>query len=222
MSLLAAMVAVPAHAQSGTTVTGRVTLAGGEPVHGATVVIVGARRTATTDDTGAFTIAGVSPGTYEVLAQREHFTAARQTIVIGQTPPTPLAFVLTAETVHEQLTVTASATGAATTFEAFSSVSSLDSLELAENRGATLTDALAGVPGVSIRSFGSGSARPIVRGFDGDRVLVMGTASERAISPVSRPIMASRSIPPRWSASRSSRDPRRCCTAATPSAAWST
>jgi iron complex outermembrane receptor protein len=75
--------------------------------------------------------------------------------------------------VHEQLTVTASATGAATTFEAFSSVSSLDSLELAENRGATLTDALAGVPGVSIRSFGSGSARPIVRGFDGDRVLVM-------------------------------------------------
>jgi iron complex outermembrane receptor protein len=159
--------------QGSVTVTGQVSLENGDAVHGATVIIVGARRRATTDDKGTFTIADVAPGSYEVIALREHFAAARQTIVVGQAAPSPLAFVLKLETLHEEVSVTASATGDATAFEAFSSVKSLDSIELAENRGATLTDALAAVPGVSVRSFGSGSARPIIRGFDGDRVLVM-------------------------------------------------
>ena len=171
--LSVAVSAAHASAQAPTTVTGRVTLANGNPVHGATVIIVGARRNATTDDQGAFSIADVAPGTYGVLAQREHFTAARQTIVVGPSAPAPLVFVLTVGSVHEEVTVTASATGAATAFEAFSSVRTLDTIELAENRGATVTDALAGVPGIAVRSFGSGSARPIIRGFDGDRVLVM-------------------------------------------------
>jgi iron complex outermembrane receptor protein len=159
---------------SGGTIVGRVTLEGsGDAVHGASVVVVGARRTATSGDDGRFQITNVPPGAYEVLAQREHFTAARQrvTIVAGQTVTAD--FVLSIDGVHEEVTVTGMASGTATTFDSFSSVTSLDSVDLAKDRGATITDALANQPGVAVRSFGPGNARPIIRGFDGDRVLIM-------------------------------------------------
>jgi iron complex outermembrane receptor protein len=169
--------ATPARAQqtaSAGTISGRVTLeAGGDPVHGASIVVVGARRTAVTGEDGKFEIAAVPPGTYELLAQREHFTAARQTVTVTAGQTATVSFVLSITGVHEEVTVTGMASGAATTFESFSSVTSLDSVELAKDRGATITDALANQPGIAVRSFGPGNARPIIRGFDGDRVLIM-------------------------------------------------
>lgn len=156
------------------TVTGRVTLeATGDPVHGATVVVVGARRTSTTGDDGKFEIANVPAGTYEVLAQREHFAAARQSVTVTAGQPVTVEFKLAIAGVHEELTVTASATGVATTFESFSAITSLDSSEIAKRLGATIADVLQDEPGIAKRTFGPGTSRPIIRGFDGDRVLVM-------------------------------------------------
>ena len=60
-----------------------------------------------------------------------------------------------------------------TTFEAFNAITTLDSFELSTNVAGTLGDALENQPGVAKRSFGPGSSRPIIRGFDGDRVLMM-------------------------------------------------
>lgn len=172
--LIAGAVPAASAQETGGTLSGKVVFeATGDPVHGATVIVIGARRTTTTGDTGTFTIPNVPPGTFEVIAQREHFSAARKvvTIVAGQTAT--VEFALSIETVHENVTVTASATGTATTFESFNAITSLDSAELAKNIGASLADALSTAPGVSKRSFGPGSGRPIIRGFDGDRVLVM-------------------------------------------------
>lgn len=167
--------AAPAFAQpAGGTISGTVRLeASGDPVHGALIIVIGASRTATAGSDGTFTIPNVPVGTYEVIAQREHFSAARQTatVVAGQT--VTLAFNLSIEAVHEEVTVTASAAGAVTTFEAFNSITSLDAVELARNMGTTVADVLARAPGVAKRSFGAGSSRPVIRGFDGDRVLVM-------------------------------------------------
>ncbi len=155
-------------------VAGRVTLAAdGSAVHGATVIVVGARRDTTTDATGTFSIENVPVGTYEVIAQREHLSAGRQTVTVTAGGRASLEFALTIEALHENISVTASASGTSTTFDAFSSITSLDSLELAQRRGATVAEALAGEPGIALRSFGPGSARPIIRGFDGDRVLIM-------------------------------------------------
>lgn len=156
------------------TVTGRVVLAvDGSPVHGATVVVVGTRRSATTDETGGFRIDSVPVGTHEVIAQREHLSADRQTVTVTAGETVEIAFALGLEARHESIAVTASAVGISTTFDSFSSVSSLDSLDLALARGPSLGETLAGQPGVALRSFGPGSSRPIIRGFDGDRVLIM-------------------------------------------------
>jgi len=52
-------------------------------------------------------------------------------------------------------------------------VATLDSVELVENANVSLGDVLDDQPGVNKRSFGGGTARPVIRGFSGDRVLVM-------------------------------------------------
>jgi iron complex outermembrane recepter protein len=156
------------------TISGKVTLeTTGDPVHGATVIVVGARRSVTTKDNGTFEITNVPAGTYEVLAQREHLTGARQSVSVTAEKSSTVEFKLALATVHEEVHVTANALGAATTFESFNAVTSLDSVEIAKRLSATIADVLQDEPGVAKRTFGPGSSRPIIRGFDGDRVLVM-------------------------------------------------
>jgi iron complex outermembrane receptor protein len=81
-------------------------------------------------------------------------------------------FVLAISPLRQEITVTASGRPE-TTVETFSSVASLDTLELSTKAAASLGDVLDGQPGVAKRSFGPGTGRPVLRGFDGDRVLIM-------------------------------------------------
>ena len=73
---------------------------------------------------------------------------------------------------HERVTVTASASDSSS-LQTFGSVHSMEGLDLQNESARNLAELLESSPGVAIRSFGPGSARPIVRGFDGDRVLIM-------------------------------------------------
>ena len=75
--------------------------------------------------------------------------------------------------VHEEITVTANPSGSGAAFEAFNAVSTLDSFDLVTGSHGTLGEALENQPGIAKRGFGPGSSRPIIRGFDGDRVLMM-------------------------------------------------
>jgi len=163
-----------ATAQETGTVEGRVTFnSGGDAVHGAVVLVVGPSMVVLTEEDGTFEISGVPAGEHEVLAQREHLSAERQTVTVTAGGRATVNFELGLSAVHEELTVTATAGGQATAFEAFNAISTLDSFELVGNPQPTLGDALEHEPGVAKRSFGPGSARPIIRGFDGDRVLIM-------------------------------------------------
>ena len=169
---IVALAAVPVHAQETGTVQGTVALPEYGSVHGAVILVVGTGKFALSDEGGRFAIDGVPAGSYEVLAQREHLTAGRQTVTVDPGQAATVDFVLELSPVHEDVTVTASVDGTETTFEAFNAVTTVDAFDIARESAASLGDALRNEPGIAIRSFGPGANRPIIRGFD-DRVLIL-------------------------------------------------
>ena len=176
--LLAACVAIgsgsDAIAQGSGTVTGTVTIeATGEPVHGAVVLLIGLGRFTTTDGGGRFILNGVPKGTYQLLVEREHLTAERQDVTVDDEETVERSVVLALSPIHESVTVTTSARGESTALDQFNAVTTLDSFDLAKDMWGTLGEAVQNEAGVAKRSFGPGSSRPIIRGFDGDRVLIM-------------------------------------------------
>src|SRR5882762_11235306 len=81
-------------------------------------------------------------------------------------------FELSLTPVSEQVIVTA--TGSAEPVgSSYQSVAAVGALNLAQRNPISIGDALESQPGVAKRSFGPGSGRPVIRGFDGDRVLVL-------------------------------------------------
>ncbi|HEX6624620.1 MAG TPA: TonB-dependent receptor, partial [Pyrinomonadaceae bacterium] len=72
----------------------------------------------------------------------------------------------------EEVTVTATGSEQST-FESFQAVTTLDSIRIGEESHTALGEVLDKEPGVAKRSFGPGTSRPVIRGFDGDRVLVL-------------------------------------------------
>ncbi len=113
--LILALCAVPIVAQNfKATVVGRVTDANDATVPGASVTIVNAdtalEQTVTAGDDGAFTIAQLPPGTYEVRVEATNFKRSVQTGLVLETDQTQrLNVVLEAGNVDETITVVAEA-----------------------------------------------------------------------------------------------------------------
>jgi len=174
LAVAAFLMGSPSQAQETGSISGRVTLEeNGEPVHGCLVLIIELGATATTNSNGEFEFRVVPVGEYQVLAQREHLTTARQSVSVAAGQAAELSFALELSPVHESVTVTASVGGETTALEAFNNVTAVDSVELVKNIAGTVGEILASEPGIAKRSFGPGPSRPIIRGFDGDRVLIM-------------------------------------------------
>ena len=159
-------------APTGTSVLrGTVTLGGtGKPIHNALITILQLKRTVGTDDQGRYEFQGVPPGKYDVVAHLDRVPdIVRTTDVTGDTT-VDFQFELTG--VREEVTVTATGSEQAVS-SSIQSVEVLGSIELAKKSPVSLGEALDGELGIAKRSFGPGTARPVIRGFDGDRVLVL-------------------------------------------------
>lgn len=162
-----------AGAQTAGTLRGRVVLeVTGAPLEHATVRIVLLRRSTETDEDGRFEFLDIPPGTYSVLAHMHALSDERRTVRIRAGEEAVADFSLRLAAVHAEVTVTASGQEQ-TMLETFQAVSALESLELATRGASSLGEVLEDQPGVAKRSFGPGTTRPVVRGFDGDRVLVL-------------------------------------------------
>lgn len=173
--LVAVALAAPvaARAQAGGTVRGTVTLEGtGTPLHNASILIVQLRRTVETDAEGRYSFDGVPPGRYTILAHMDRFPDVVDTIDVLPAGEVQLDFILGLTVISEEVTVTASGREQ-TAFDAFQTVTTLNSLELAAKAQPGLGEVLDHEPGVAKRSFGPGASRPVIRGFDGDRVLIL-------------------------------------------------
>ena len=147
----------------------------GGPLHGANVLIVELGLSTLSADDGSYEFNDVPAGDYQVISHLDHlFTEAAKTVTIAPGAEVGLDFSLSVTGEKYEITVTA-ADKQQTAFESFQDVESLDASDLNELTAASLGEALdqrVG-EGVAKRSFGPGSSRPIIRGFDGDRVLIM-------------------------------------------------
>ena len=144
----------------------------GKPLHHVTVVLPKLHKSTETDDDGKFRFTGLPEGEFDVIAQAAGLGDVRKKVVIKKDETTEVAFSLRLTPIRQEITVTASGK-VETTLEAINSVTTLDTLDLASKAGSSLGDILDGQPGVAKRSMGPGTSRPVLRGFDGDRVLIM-------------------------------------------------
>ncbi len=175
MRLLSAILvfALAAAAQDGR-IRGQVTMkAGGEAIHNATVVVPQLGRSTETDGAGRFEFARVPPGVYDVVAHMHHLSDERKRIDVAAGGMAEVVFALELAAIRQEVTVTASGKEE-TTLEAFQTVTTVEGFDLTTRAAASsLGELLDNQTGVAKRSFGPGTSRPVVRGFDGDRVLVL-------------------------------------------------
>jgi iron complex outermembrane receptor protein len=137
------------------------------------VVLPKLGRKAQTDQQGRFQFDNVPAGTWEVLAHLHALSDRRKAVQVTAGGVAETSFELSLSPVQEQISVTASGREE-TALETFVPALSVSSLELAGKSSSTsLGDLLDNQPGVAKRSFGPGTTRPVIRGFDGDRVLVL-------------------------------------------------
>ncbi len=143
----------------------------GEAVSGAIVTLVPSNRSGTSGDDGIVRFEDVPPGVYDAVARQADFTAARADVEVGEAGLVSAEIRLLKQ-LHFSETVSVSPR-ARDTFESYQPATVLGGEDLQQRLGNTLGATLANEPGVNVRSFGSGNARPVVRGLDNDRVLVL-------------------------------------------------
>lgn len=171
--IMLALAGLPVLAQSSATLRGTVTLGDTDkPVHNVLITVLQLKRTVDTDDNGKYEFTDLPPGKYDVVAHLDRVPDVVQSIELTAGGEATLDFQIHLSNLNEQVTVTATGTEQALS-SSIQSVDVLGSVELAKKSPVSLGEALDGELGVSKRSFGPGTARPVIRGFDGDRVLVL-------------------------------------------------
>ncbi len=143
----------------------------GRPLHGVTVQLSPLRRNVETDDNGVYEFTNVPPGRYTLFTHLEGFTDQTRNIVVT-TEPLTADFTLSLTALREEVTVTATG-DEQSVFDSFQSINSVGSTAIREQASSSIGEVLEREAGVGKRSFGPGGSRPIIRGFDGDRVLVV-------------------------------------------------
>ena len=160
-----------AAAQTGVPLSGRLLNSlNATPLGGATVQIDEIRRQATSGEDGTFTFDNVPPGTYHVSVLAQGFSTRRTEVqVVAGMAPIELQVDFD---LHFEEVVSVSG-DARSQFDTFQATSVLAGQELSKQLEMSLGATLESQPGVAARSFGPAPARPVIRGLDGDRVLIL-------------------------------------------------
>lgn len=140
----------------------------GEPLAGATVLLPDVDRGTSTADDGTFTFDDVPVGTHALEVRFVGFETYRTTVTIPHEEPITVRLV-EETTAFDDIIVTGSPVGETV----YQSAQAFNPEALHERGAASFGEMLDGEPGIAMRSFGPAPARPVIRGFDGDRVLIL-------------------------------------------------
>jgi iron complex outermembrane receptor protein len=170
-ALVAALsLSTDAAAQPGAALSGRLLNSlSGDPIAGATVQIDELRRQTTSGPDGSFTFENVPPGIYHLSVHTSGYSSRRTEVTAPQAAAIDVAVD---PELHFEEVVSVSG-DARSQFEAFQPTTVLAGQELTKELGASLGATLENEPGLAARSFGPAPPRPVIRGLDGDRVLIL-------------------------------------------------
>jgi iron complex outermembrane recepter protein len=155
----------------GSTLSGKVTdTHSNGAVSGARVQIEETAREVTTGADGQFSFENVSPGTYHLRVTATRFTSQRVEVVVGGSAPATTIGLEPEVHYSEVVSVSPNPRDA---FESYQPTSVLSGQELSLKLETSLGELLKTEPGVAERSNGPGPSRPVIRGLDGDRVLIL-------------------------------------------------
>ncbi len=148
--------------------------AAGRPVGSVQVILAQLNRVATTNDSGAFRFAAVPAGTYHLSTQRIGYAPSHTDVTVpasgGDVSVTltiaPSAVALSA------VQVTATAAGSDPR-DVPQSVTTLSGPALARQLSGTVAQTLSREPGISVRYNGPAASAPVIRGLQGERILVL-------------------------------------------------
>jgi iron complex outermembrane receptor protein len=118
-----------------------------------------------------FRFDNVAPGVYHILVRSAGYSARRSEVTVTAAPGAPIDVPVDPDLHFQEVaSVTAEARSQ---FDVFQPTSVLAGQELTKQLEMSLGATLENQPGVSVRSFGPAPSRPVIRGLDGDRVLIL-------------------------------------------------
>ena len=172
--LLIVLAVLPGLASAQTTsVSGVLTNAlSGDTVPNAVVTLQAAalsRQTRSGPD-GRYSFSEVPSGMYQLTVRADGYLPMRSDVTVSATP---LASDLQLNPELHFSEVTSVSPDAKDSFLSFQSTEALGGQALTKELAPTLGATLENQAGVALRSFGPGPARPVIRGMDGDRVLIV-------------------------------------------------
>ena len=159
-------------AQTSGKITGKVSFGeGGTSLGNTTVRIVQLNRNVVTDSDGTYEFAEILPGRYTIIAHQEGFVDLAKNLTMAGAMTAHVDFQMSLIGIKAQVIVTPTGTKEST-FDAIQPTETVNANKILERNNGGFADSLIDEPGVNKRSATPASSRPVIRGFDGDRVLI--------------------------------------------------
>jgi iron complex outermembrane receptor protein len=147
--------------------------ASGLPVIAAEVRLAELHRLERTHEDGRFEFRNVPAGQYSLTARRIGYGVVSRTITVAPSEAVDLRLAVTTAAVTLAPTVVTGALTERPGEEVLSPTAVLSGAALDRKLDATLAASLQSQPGVSISSISPSTARPVIRGLGGDRIVVL-------------------------------------------------
>ena len=141
-----------------------------KPIAGATVAIEGTKLEVKSGPDGSYSIPNVPAGPHHLLVTAPGFVTSRSELTVAETSVT-LDVAIDPELHYSE--VVSVSPDARSQFDSYQPTTVLAGAGSREATGGTIGATVATQPGVAERSFGPGPSRPVIRGLDGDRVLIL-------------------------------------------------
>ncbi|WP_039927594.1 TonB-dependent receptor [Leptospira vanthielii] len=153
-------------------IKGNVQSLNGQPIGNAKLFLQEINQTSSVDKQGNFEYQHLPPGTYTLFISAGGFQPETKTIELKDKDETIIIILLPTNLEFESINVTAKS-NLADFLNSPQPTTVIEGRQLQRQRGENIASTLQNTPGVSTLTTGAGTAKPVIRGLSGQRVLVM-------------------------------------------------